>query len=391
MRSTGIGATSALVLIAALAGCDDGQPASGDPWLHAVAPATTVTVAPTASGSAAEIPSNLTPLADGGYLPTVPRPAVDGSPFPVPDPLPECARPIACDVPPPAPQKGVIVRVIGKRGTAPGELAYPRAIAAARDGSAYYVVDKMGRIQKLDRDLHVRAVVRTPEIERGKPTGLYVAKNGELWVSDTHYARVLVYSPDLVLLRAWGLPGAEPGRFLFLRDAKEVGDGRILCADYGDDVARVELFSREATFEKQFGTFGVHAGEFQRPMKVAVDLERKELWVADSVNHRLQVLDMDGKPKAVIGRLGDEPGCLKYPYDVVLDEKGRAWVAEFGNHRIQVFDREGHSLATWGKAGRGDGEIGYPWGLALEPDGRLLVIDSGNDRLYELDRRALLP
>jgi sugar lactone lactonase YvrE len=391
MRSTGIGATSALVFIAALAGCDDGQPASGDPWLHAVAPTTTAAVALTASASAAEIPSNVTPLADGGYLPTVPRPAIDGSPFLVPDPLPECARPVVCDIPPPPEQKGVVVRVIGKRGTNPGEFGYPRAIAGARDGSAYYVVDKMGRIQKLDRDLHVRAVVRTPEIERGKPTGLYVAKNGELWVADTHYARVLVYSPDLVLLRAWGVPGAEPGRFLFLRDAKEVGDGRLLCADYGDDVARVELFTKEGTFEKQFGTFGVHPGEFQRPMKVAVDLERKELWVADSVNHRLQVLDMDGKPKLVISRLGDEPGCLKYPYDVVLDEQGRAWVAEFGNHRIQVFDREGKSLAVWGKAGRGDGEIGYPWGVALEPNGRILVIDSGNDRIYELDRRALLP
>jgi len=278
----------------------------------------------------------------------------------------------------------------GAQATQPGELGYPRAITAAPDGSAYYVVDKLGRITKLDSSLHVRAVVRTPEIERGKPTGLSVAKNGELWVADTHYARVLVYSPDLRLLRSWGVPGSAPGQFLFLRDAKETGDGRILCADYGDDVARIEVFSAEGKIEKQFGHFGVRPGEFQRPMKVAVDLARKELWIADSVNHRLQVTDMDGQPKQVIGGLGDGPGKLKYPYDVVLDEEGRAWVAEFGNHRIQVFDRSGRSLAVWGTAGRRDGEIGYPWGLALEPNGRILVLDSGNDRIYELDRKALL-
>jgi DNA-binding beta-propeller fold protein YncE len=385
----------ALLLVSALAGCDDGATgAPSDPWLH-TAPVSTASVT---TGSAsipvaaavAEIPSSVTPLADGGYLPTTPRAAIDGSPFAVPDPLPDCAKPVVCDIPPPPEEKGVVVRVLGKRGLGPGELAYPRAIAAARDGKTFYVVDKMGRIQKLDEALHVRAVVRTPEIERGKPTGLHVAASGELWVADTHYARVLVYSPDLVLLRPWGVPGAGPGQFLFLRDAKERGDGKILCADYGDDVARIEVFSAEGKFERQFGRFGVHPGEFQRPMKVAVDLAHGELWVADSVNHRLQVLDLEGRPKSVIGGLGDEPGRLKYPYDVVLDEEGRAWVAEFGNHRIQVFDRSGRSLAVWGKAGRGEGEIGYPWGLALEANGRVLVIDSGNDRLYELDRKALL-
>jgi len=323
----------------------------------------------------------------------------------VPDPLPECAVPVACDIPPPPEQKGVVVRVLCARATGgdahsvrPGELGYPRAITAASDGSAYYVVDKLGRITKLDAKLHVRAVVRTPEIERGKPTGLSVAKNGELWVADTHYARVLVYSPELKLLRSWGVPGSEPGQFLFLRDAKESGDGKILCADYGDDVARIEVFSAEGKIATQFGKFGVRPGEFQRPMKVAVDRAHGELWVADSVNHRLQVFDLEGHHKRIVGGLGDGPGKLKYPYDVVLDEEGRAWVAEFGNHRIQVFDREGRSLAVWGKPGRREGEIGYPWGIALEPSRgsgadtkrRALVIDSGNDRIYELDRDAVL-
>lgn len=412
---TGAGLTI-LVVLGTFAGCDDSQPAAPhDPWAH-VAPPTSasITGGRSTNGSATGVasvatdhstPADGTGFTDGGYLPTTPRQAIDGSPFLLPDPLPECAHPIACDVLPPPEQKGVVVRVLCARqggdsqhAPRPGELGYPRAITAARDGSAYYVVDKMGRITKLDSELHVRAVVRTPEIDRGKPTGLYVANSGELWVADTHYARVLVYSPDLVLQRSWGVPGAEPGQFLFLRDAKERGDGPILCADYGDDVARVEVFAAEGKIASQFGHFGVRPGEFQRPMKVAVDLARKELWVADSVNHRLQVLDFEGRSKQVIGGLGDGPGKLKYPYDVVLDEDGRAWVAEFGNHRIQVFDHDGRSLAVWGKPGRKDGEIGYPWGVALEPARRVgdvvvkraLVIDSGNDRIYELDRTALL-
>jgi DNA-binding beta-propeller fold protein YncE len=277
-----------------------------------------------------------------------------------------------------------------RKGMQPGELAYARAIAAARDGSAYYVVDKLGRLQKLDRELHVRALVRTPEIARGKPTGLFVAASGEVWVSDTHYSRVLVYSPDLVLQRAWGAPGDGPGRFLFLRDVKERGDGALLAADYGDETARIQVFKGEGEFSFQFGKFGAKPGEFQRPMKVVTDLERKELYVADSVNHRIQVLAFDGTPIREFGGIGSEPGQLKYPYDIQLDSEGRLWVAEFGNHRLQVFSREGRSLGVWGKAGRGAGEVAFPWGLALEPSGAVLLLDSGNDRIYELDRKAIL-
>ena len=353
--------------------------------------------APVTSDSAA-IPSALVTdvasvqLTSQGFLANVPTPDPDdGAPFPIPDPLPECSRPVACDIaPPPRVPGGIVLRVLMKKGMEPGELAYARAIAGARDGSAYYLVDKLGRLQKLDRDLHVRAIARTPEIARGKPTGLYVAASGELWVSDTHYSRVLVYSPDLQLKRAWGAPGDKLGGFLFLRDVKERGDGALLAADYGDETARIQVFQSEGQALFQFGKFGAHPGEFQRPMKVAIDLEHKELFVADSVNHRIQVLAFDGKPIREFGGLGSEPGQLKYPYDILLDEKGRVWVAEFGNHRLQVFSHEGKSLGMWGKAGRGEGELAFPWGLALEPEGRLLLLDSGNDRIYELDRSAIL-
>ncbi len=321
---------------------------------------------------------------------------VSGKPFPLPDPLPDCCRPQVCDVAPPpvtpeAERKDpAVLRVFGSPGTKPGEFAYPRAIAAAKDGSAYYIVDKEGRIQKLDRDLHVRALVRTPEILRGKPTGLFVAQDGDLWVADTHYARVLVYGPDLVLKRHWGAPGSKPGEFCFLRDVKLLGDGRILTCDYADDVARVQIWKGENEVASSFGRFGLEAGNFQRPMKVEPDLEKGELYVADSVNHRIQVLGFDGVPHRSFGWLGAEIGHFKYPYDVRLDENGVVWVAEFGNHRIQALDREGKPLAQWGRAGRGDGELACPWGLAFEPGGRMLVLDSYNDRVYELDRKVVL-
>lgn len=316
-----------------------------------------------------------------------------GEPFPLPTPLPDRCTPIAVDVAPPAraPAGSSYLRVLGGKGVKPGELAYPRAIAAAADGTAY-VVDKQGRIQKLDRDLRFVSVVHTPEDKVGRPTGLSIGKDGELIVADTHYARVLVYSKDLKVKTAFGRPGSKDGGFLYITDARQASDGRFFTADYGDDVARVQVFDAAGKLLARWGSFGAGEGEFQRPMALALDEKQGELVVADAVNHRLQVLDLaTGKPLRAFGGLGDEAGRLKYPYDVSIDAEGRYWVTEFGNHRVQVFDRAGRSLGCWGKAGRGPGEVAYPWGCALLPDGRALVIDSGNDRLYEIARAAVVP
>lgn len=373
------------------------EPVSPAPASPATASASTAVVdsqqgvAPVPSSLVSDIPG--AGFTSQGYVGNVPAPdPADGAPFPIPAPLPECCRPVACDVAPPprATDGGPVLRCFLRKGMEPGELAYARAIAGARDGSAYYVVDKLGRLQKLDQDLHVRVLARVPEIARGKPTGLYVADSGDVWVSDTHYSRVLVYSPELVLKRAWGAPGDKPGAFLFIRDVKELGDGRLLTVDYGDYEARVQVWKGEGSLERSFGKFGLEPGQFRRPMKVAMDLPRGELYVADSANHRIQVVGLDGSPKRAFGSLGTGLGQLKYPNDVLLDEDGLVWVADMDNHRVQVFDREGKALAVWGQPGRREGEIAVPWGIALEPGKRLLVLDSGNDRVYELDRAAIL-
>lgn len=292
--------------------------------------------------------------------------------------------------------------VFGGPGKSPGKFAYPRAMAATPDGRLY-VVDKSGRIQLYDPNGTLRLVVRTPKIDRGKPTGLGLDPKGRLLVADTHYSRVLVYSPDLELVATYGSLGPEPGQFLFITDVVSAPGGeRHYTTDYGDQVARVQIHEvrsaggaagAEERFEtvKAFGTFGAEPGQFQRPMALAVDRERRELLVADAVNHRLQVFTLEGEFKRALGRFGKAPGELRYPYDVCLDPEGRIWVAEFGNHRLQVLDSEtGKSLGVFGEAGRGEGQVAFPWGCEMMTGGRAFFLDSGNNRVYLLARSRVL-
>ena len=81
------------------------------------------------------------------------------------------------------------------------------------------------------------------------------------------------------------------------------------------------------------------------------------------------------------GRLGSEPGQLRFPYNVELLSDGTLVVCEYGNNRVQRFDPDGNSLGIWGEAGRSPGQLAYPWALTVLEDDRILVVDSGNNRM----------
>jgi DNA-binding beta-propeller fold protein YncE len=278
---------------------------------------------------------------------------------------------------------------VGGKGTRDGAFNYPRAIATGKDG-AVYIVDKSGRIQKWAADGRLLAVVRTPEIEQGKPTGLGIDADGNLLVADTHYCRVLTYSPDLELLRCYGAPGPAPGQFMLLTSARAGADGLHYTTDYGDTVARVQVFKADGTLVRSFGTFGDGPLQFQRPMALCVDDERDRLYVADAVNHRISVFTRAGEHITAFGGNGSEPGQLKYPYDVKRDADGRVWVAEFGNQRVSVFDTDGRSLGVWGGPGRRLGAVNRVWGVTLVTGGRFWVLDSAGDRAYALSRSVVI-
>jgi sugar lactone lactonase YvrE len=310
----------------------------------------------------------------------------------MPDPLPPEALPrLVVDAPLPEPGPAPLAFVLGGTGTTDGRFSYPRAIVGEKDGSVI-VVDKTGRMQRFDHEGRLRAVVRTPAIGQGKPTGLGIDASGQLLVADTHYCRVLVYGPDLTLRRVYGAPGRASGLFMFISAIKEGPDGLHWTCDYGDDVARVQAFRPDGTWLHATGHFGTGEGELRRPMSLAFDAKKGEVYVADAVNHRIAVLALEGgRWLRSFSGPGRDPGQLDFPYDLVLDEEGRLWVSEFGNQRVTVFDpADGRCLGTWGQAGRRVGCLARPWGLALGRDGRLWVLDSQNDRLYALDRALVL-
>ena len=134
-----------------------------------------------------------------------------------------------------------------------------------------------------------------------------IGRDGNVWVADTHYYRVLVYSPEGKLLRTiGGTKGDEPGEFGLVTDVAQDSQGNYYVSEYGE-FDRIQKFSPDGKFLLQWGGHGSEPGQFVRPQKMAID-EHDHLWVTDACNHRIQVFDTEGKLLKIWGDGGQRAG-----------------------------------------------------------------------------------
>jgi DNA-binding beta-propeller fold protein YncE len=254
-------------------------------------------------------------------------------------------------------------------------------VAAFDARDELYIADLTDRIQVFDRDGQYLRGWRTPDFNVDGPSGLTVDREGRLLVADTHFYRVLVYSPtgNLLFQLGDGVQGTSPGRFGYPTDVVIDKSGNFYVSEYGEN-DRIQVFSPDGKWLRQWGGHGYEPGEFLRPRALAID-DDEQLYVADSCNHRIQVFDTKGKLLRSWGERGDKPSELCYPYDVAIGPDRCLYVCEYGNHRVQKFSLDGKPLGAWGHSGRGPGELFNPWALAVDHQGEVSVIDSNNHRV----------
>jgi len=270
--------------------------------------------------------------------------------------------------------------VWGVHGTKPGWLHKPRVAAFDRDDHLY-ICDLTDRIQVFDRDGQYLRSWRTPALNVDGPSGLTIDRDGRLLVADTHFYRILIYSPtgELLTQLGDGVQGNTPGRFGYPTDVVTDKAGNYYVAEYGEN-DRIQVFATDGRWLRQWGGHGFEPGEFLRPRALAID-DDERIYVADSCNHRIQVFDTQGKVLAVWGTRGKAPGQMSYPFDVALGPDGALYVCEYGNDRVQKFSKDGKSLGLWGGSGREPGRLNNPGALAVDGRGSVSVIDSNNHRV----------
>lgn len=140
------------------------------------------------------------------------------------------------------------------------------------------------------------------------PHGFTVDKSGAVWVTDGRSGNgkgqdVIKFAPDGKVLMTLGKPGVAGNaddQFNVPSDVHVAANGDILVADgHGlvDKVVtndRIVKFSKDGKFIKAWSKHGSASAELDTPHKLAIDSQNR-LFVADRVNSRVQVFDLDGR------------------------------------------------------------------------------------------------
>ena len=243
-----------------------------------------------------------------------------------------------------------------------------------------------------DKDASLRRMV-TGEVRTGegldKPYGV-AARNGRIYVGDTVARNVAVF--DLNARKFSRIGADDPGALRMPFGLELDAAGNLYVVD--GTLKRIHVYDANGKFLRMMG----QDLNWARPVGLAIDPERKRLFVVDAggvdkQDHKVHVLDMDtGKPLFDIGKRGDGPGEFNLPRDAVVGKNGVLYVVDGGNFRVQSFDKDGKHLKTFGAIGRQSGQFSRPKEIAVDAKGNIYVVDSafGNFQIFDPDGRLLL-
>lgn len=147
--------------------------------------------------------------------------------------------------------------------------------------------------------------------------------------------------------------------------------------------------------------------KFDEPRTAALDSEGN-LFVTDTYNHSVRRVERSGVITTVAGSgregfSGDggpaTAARMKTPHSVAVAAAGVLFIADSANSRIRMVDPVGIITTVAGRGGDGYGGDGgparqailnRPKGVAVGPDGSLYIADSLNHRVRRVDRAGII-
>lgn len=218
-----------------------------------------------------------------------------------------------------------------------------------------------------------------------KPIGVHTDTNGKIFITDTAGADVFVFDPANKKATTLGEMGAK----LFYKPIGVASDttGKIFISDSQTD--KVVVLDQNA---KVITTLNPDI-PFKQPTGLAVDSERKRLYITDTHTHDIRVFDTETfKQVKIIGKRGKEDGEFNFPSNVTVDNKGNLYVVDTMNGRVEIFDVDGKFIRAFGQFGDSPGMFARPKGIAVDSEGHIYVVDAAfnNVQIFDEEGNILL-
>jgi sugar lactone lactonase YvrE len=271
----------------------------------------------------------------------------------------------------------------------------PPAIARIRY-QAFYAAEKISQVDKpnsrkqnwMDRLAGTQPATDNTKVlfQLAEPYGMAVDSKGNLYVADQKVGAIFIFNTetrDVELIK-----NKTHGHFVRIIGLAMDDNDRLFVSDPG--LRHVLVFNAKHEAED------VVTDGLVEPGGLAIDTENRLLYVADVEQDQVLVYDADTlKLKRRIGTGGHKhelttPGDFARPGGLAVDQEGNLYVADSLNNRVEIFDGDGKFISTFGKAGDGPGYFARPKGVAIDGDDHIWVVDGMQDRVQVFNRDAQL-
>ena len=195
-------------------------------------------------------------------------------------------------------------------------------------------------------------------------------------------------------------------------------DGNILLTNFSKNC--ISKYSLSGTFIVSVGKKGNGQMQFHQPGGITFNTSNHKVYVADTGNYRVQILNSDLTFSSTFGKKGDDEGQFSIPCDIACDSTGKMYVADVAancihifttkgkfltefelyrptciaidaigrlyitscsSHRVSVLTSDGKFVTSFGGFGEEPGQFDSPTGLAIDDNGVVYVCDTNNDRI----------
>ena len=255
-------------------------------------------------------------------------------------------------------------------------------------GGKHKLIIRLGGVNIPGSPFSLR-IIHSPEM-RGKPVniisglnvpfGVVVTKNEEIVVVENGAITILNKEGEKV--KSFGEKGTKEGQFTDPHGVAISHDGHILVTDEH----RLQKLTFEGDCVKSVGSSGNGPLQFNDPRGITVHPTTGQIFIADTWNHRIQVLNNDLTYSHSFGQCGSSPEQLYHPWDVTIDNEGYLYVADFNNNCIKKFTSTGQHISTFSSYGINPGQISSPISITIDNTAlHVYVSEFCNNRISVFD------
>ena len=275
-----------------------------------------------------------------------------------------------------------LFRWLAGERAADNRILEPMGLAVSSDGNRLYIADH-GQNAVFVYDFAAKTSLKIgADKPLGGPTGVALDAQENVYVAEQAKKGIGVYDRKGVQLRFI----TDPSIIRPTGVAVDPVRGKLYVADTGHTESKEHSVKDFDLSGKLIGTIGKATGEvegsFLFPTYVQVDA-KGNLYVADTLNSRVQMFDADGKFVQQFGKRGNAYGMFDKPKGVAVDNFGNLYVVDSGWSNVQIFNPKAQVLMFFGGRGTAPGLLQNPTALAIGGQNRIYVGDLLNHRVAE--------